>query len=365
MKKHFSKKAIALFLAVLMLVTSAPLVAFADGTTWTRAASTDFTKSSWGEKAASGSDTRRQITGSAYVDGDKTMNWTANSYHDNTMTLDSKGLYIADGYTFMNQYSGLGYTPITGADSFKVDLEYTVQNDKSSVTGRYGFLAIGMSDSAVLGKQNADMKDPSWAFVQDLCGPAYSAGNTLTSTGNKSYNLSHSSTILKRNETYHYVLTYVDGYFHAYITDASGKLVQNLFKGYSKIDTSKISNIAIGDEDGSYFCDDQLYNGITFYTGTKSDATPNKLPADVNKYLFAYFTGNDSEYIRFAVSDDGENFEALNGNRTFVNQTTTESYPKKDGVPSTGSGTAATGHGKRPVYPSVRKTAAIICLQLI
>ena len=80
------------------------------------------------------------------------------------MTLDSKGLYIADGYTFMNQYSGLGYTPITGADSFKVDLEYTVQNDESSVTGRYGFLAIGMSDSAVLGKQNADMKDPSWAF---------------------------------------------------------------------------------------------------------------------------------------------------------------------------------------------------------
>lgn len=348
MKKHFSKKAIALFLAVLMLVTSAPLVAFADGTTWTRAASTDFSKSFWGEKATSGSDTRRQITGSAYVDGDKTMNWTANSYHDNTMTLDSKGLYIADGYTFMNQYSGLGYTPITGADSFKVDLEYTVQNDKSSVTGRYGFLAIGMSDSAVLGKQNADMKDPSWAFVQDLCGPAYSAGNTLTSTSSSSYNLSHSSTILKRNETYHYVLTYVDGYFHAYITDASGKLVQNLFKGYSKIDTSKISNIAIGDEDGSYYCDDQLYNGITFYTGTKSDATPNKLPADVNKYLFAYFTGNDSEYIRFAVSDDGENFEALNGNRSFINQTTTESYPKKDGVPSTGSGTAATGHARDP-----------------
>lgn len=48
MKKHFSKKAIALFLAVLMLVTSAPLVAFADGTTWTRAASTDFSKSFWG-----------------------------------------------------------------------------------------------------------------------------------------------------------------------------------------------------------------------------------------------------------------------------------------------------------------------------
>lgn len=348
MKKHFSKKAIALFLAVLMLVTSAPLVAFADGTTWTRAASTDFTKSTWGEKATSGNDTRRQITGSAYVDGDKTMNWTANSYKNNTMTLDSKGLYIADGYTFMNQYSGLGYTPITGADSFKVDLEYTVQNDKSSVTGRYGFLAIGMSDSAVQGKQNASMNDPSWAFVQDLCGPAYSAGNTLTDTGDSSYNLSHNSTVLKQYQTYHYVLTYNDGYFHAYITDASGKLVQNLFKGYSKIDTSKITNIAIGDDNNSYYCDDQLYNGITFYTGTKSDATPNKLPADVNKYLFAYFTGNDSEYIRFAVSDDGENFEALNGNRTFVNQTTTESYPKKDGVPSTGSGTAATGHARDP-----------------
>lgn len=44
MKKHFSKKVVAMFLAVLMLVTSAPLVAYADGTTWTRAASTDFTK---------------------------------------------------------------------------------------------------------------------------------------------------------------------------------------------------------------------------------------------------------------------------------------------------------------------------------
>lgn len=32
------------------------------------------------------------------------------------------------------------------------------------------------------------------------------------------------------------------------------------------------------------------------------------------RYLFAYFTGDDSEEVRFAVSEDGFDFEALNGN---------------------------------------------------
>ncbi len=361
MKKHLSKKAIALFLAVLMLVSSAPIVAFAQGTAWTRIASTNFRASSWGDETkvgshSTGTNYRRNITGATYNESDKSMNWAAIHYKgtfsgsaDENMTLDSTGLYIGDGYTYMNYYSDTGKnTPITGADSFKIDLEWTIGKDSSSVAGNYGFLMIGESDSAVQGKQNAAMSDSSWAFAQDLCGPAYAEGTTLNSYSGSSYNLTHSSTVLQQNSTYHYILTYNDGYFHAYITDESGKTVQNLWSGKKTIDTSKITNIAIGDDNDKDYCEKQHYNAITIYTGTKDTSSPNTLPKDVNKYLFAYFTGNDSEYIRFAVSDDGENFEALNGNRTFINQTTTESYPKVDGVADTGSGYATTGHARDP-----------------
>ena len=43
----------------------------------------------------------------------------------------------------------------------------------------------------------------------------------------------------------------------------------------------------------------------------------------MNKYLFCYFTGNapEEERIRFAVSEDGYDFKALNGNRAVINQT--------------------------------------------
>lgn len=358
MKKHLSKKAIALFLSVLMLVSSAPIVAFAQGTTWTRVASTKFSTSTWGDETKADWHTwaynyRRDITGATYNDGDKSMNWSAIRYSgagaaDTKMTLDGSGLYIGDGYTYMNYYSGGIATPITGAESFKIDLEYTIGDDASSVAGKYGFLMVGESDSAKNGKQKADMNDSSWAFAQDLCGPAYAEGETLTNFDTKEYNLTNSSTVLQKGSTYHYIVTYNDGYFHAYITDQSGKLVQNLWKGKKTIDTSKITNIALGDDNDNSYCEKQHYNGITFYTGTKDTTAPNTLPKDVDKYLFAYFTGNDSEYIRFAVSDDGENFEALNGNRTFINQTATESYPKGDGVPDTGSGTAATGHARDP-----------------
>ena len=42
------------------------------------------------------------------------------------------------------------------------------------------------------------------------------------------------------------------------------------------------------------------------------------------KYVFAYFTGDNTseQKIRFAVSDDGYNFTAINGNQPVVEQTT-------------------------------------------
>lgn len=43
----------------------------------------------------------------------------------------------------------------------------------------------------------------------------------------------------------------------------------------------------------------------------------------MRNYLFCYFTGNapEEERIHFAVSKDGYNFKALNGNRAVINQT--------------------------------------------
>ena len=40
---------------------------------------------------------------------------------------------------------------------------------------------------------------------------------------------------------------------------------------------------------------------------------------DTVRYLFAYFTGDDSEKVRLAVSEDGFDFEALNGNNPVLN----------------------------------------------
>lgn len=54
---------------------------------------------------------------------------------------------------------------------------------------------------------------------------------------------------------------------------------------------------------------------------TAKTKTPSE--KDYTGYLFAYFTGNDNtrneEAIRFAVSDDGYNFKALNNDRPIIN----------------------------------------------
>lgn len=42
----------------------------------------------------------------------------------------------------------------------------------------------------------------------------------------------------------------------------------------------------------------------------------------LNKYIFAYFSGNQGCHLRFAVSDDGYNFEALNGGNNIATETT-------------------------------------------
>lgn len=62
--------------------------------------------------------------------------------------------------------------------------------------------------------------------------------------------------------------------------------------------------------------------------------------ASLNKYLFAYFLGEQDTYVRLAVSDDGYNFEALNGNQPLLNtradDATAIAFNGKTGMPCSG-----------------------------
>lgn len=57
------------------------------------------------------------------------------------------------------------------------------------------------------------------------------------------------------------------------------------------------------------------------------------------RYLFAYFTGDDSEEVRLAVSEDGFDFEALNGNNPVLDsENVSDVYPSyaSAGIPASG-----------------------------
>lgn len=59
-------------------------------------------------------------------------------------------------------------------------------------------------------------------------------------------------------------------------------------------------------------------------TMSHGKAAPNRTetPANYEGYLFAYFEGRgdakQQEHLRFALSDDGVNWRALNGNRPVI-----------------------------------------------
>lgn len=358
MKVKISKKLLSLFLAVVMLTTCAPIVAFASGIEWTQVASSDFTKAEWRTNEGGGI-VQDDNNGSflRYVDnvpivGDtgNTMSWSVNGYGGTSLynkDNGNAGIKIEDGYMYLSGYEGGTVTPITGAESFKIDLFFTHTDYTITASTRYGFLMLGKNGN--LAKQNDVLDSSSYVFSQDADGPAYADGQKLYGNTDDGYNLSSNSKILNKGQDYHYILTYNDGYFHAYITDAQGNTVQNLFSAKHAINTSEIVNIIMGDDDGNNFSRNMNYKSISFYTGEKNSASSD-IPTSLNKYIFAYFTGNGEteEQIHLAVSDDGLNFEALNGNRPMLNQTAEECYPKGEGIPESGSGTPNSGHARDP-----------------
>lgn len=71
--------------------------------------------------------------------------------------------------------------------------------------------------------------------------------------------------------------------------------------------------------------------------------------SDEINYLFAYFTGDDSEQVRLAVSDDGYNFEALNGNNPVLDATLASNQVGVDIFPADSQlGIAPSGSARDP-----------------
>ena len=69
-----------------------------------------------------------------------------------------------------------------------------------------------------------------------------------------------------------------------------------------------------------------LFLFVFGFTSIKAEIVPNTKNENekYSAYLFVYFTGNtiNEEQIRFALSDDGYNFKALNNNQPVISSKT-------------------------------------------
>lgn len=366
MKKHLSKRLLSLFLAVLMLASSVPLVAYAKSTEWTQVASTNFVGASF-DKAADGSDvtsasdveaqtTEKFLTNAPTVDsGDQALSWSTGSWQS-VSQINANGLYVPDGFVYLSGYSGASganYTPITGAEAFKIDLGFYRTSESYSDSSRYGFFLMGTGTPYT--HQKTSMTDSSYAFAQDVNGDAYINGTSVYSN-DSAYNLSATNGRLSASEEYHYIISYSKNYFRAYITDSDYEIVQTMFARYiENFDTSRITSIQFGDDDGGDYIKGITYTSVKFYTGVEAETENAMKDTSRDKYLFAYFTGqNDAEgngeKIRLAVSDDGLNYEALNGNDPMLNNTPNEYYPSN----GASTGKAASGAARDPFIIQAR-----------
>lgn len=348
MKKLF-KKSIACLIAVLMIVSSMPLTAFARDTGlaeadpyWTRVASSNFDQTT---NIGSANNKAYSFAQSPTLKAnDKAMTWSGVDYNS-AMSSDGSGLYVDDGYIYLSAYNGNTTTPVTGKANFKIDveLEWTVKNDNAN-SQRY--CTLQLANGTALGKTSAAMgSSASNIIAQDYYGKVY-IGTTGYGTDGTSNCISPYSANITTGKKYHYIMTYANKTLKTYVTDENYTVMQDVCTVENvDINTSAINSICLGDDDNSYYFKNTKYHSITFYEGK----TTSVKPADTTnkKYLFAYFTGNASndESLHLAVSTDGLQWKTLNKNFPVWNGTAATSiYPDNSG----NSGVAATTHIRDP-----------------
>ncbi|MCM1285568.1 MAG: hypothetical protein NC213_02110 [Acetobacter sp.] len=281
----------------------------------------------------------------------------------NSSTIDDKGTYLNNGYMYMTGYGDNTGLPITGKDRFKIDVEFQVtegstipQSAKTNSYNSYTFLTLGKD---LYSKVNAKKWDSSaYVFSQCASGKAYVPADSSDSmsiaygmktksnsndTTDNDYTFAAENRNLNAGTDYHYVLAYSDNMLRGCVTDDDGNIKINLFAYRCSLNTNDIKSIVLGNDTNEFnYIEQIIYKNITFYSGEKdADIEADK---NLNHYLFAYFTGNDDERIRFAVSDDGYNFEALNGNNPVMNNKANVTYPSS----TTNAGIAASERARDP-----------------
>lgn len=349
MKKRISKL-IASFLAVVMVVTAMPFTVFAkneDGFKWTQVAKTDFTDSSrnWSYNAGASNATR----GIYNADNTTGMQWTAAEYQkDGSLNFSAQdtadGLLVNDGYIYLSAYDNAANFPIQNSKYFKVDVafQYTGTSEIGKIDEKCIFKLSTNSSSM---SRNGNPTDDMWVnnfFAQDLYGRFHIGGTGKGSTGNtygKDYTLGTNNSKLTTNTTYHYVFTYLNGFLSGDLMDENGNVIVNGGSGTTDMSPDSIKGLFLGY--GPSFMHNVLYKSVTMSTG-ESIGEDKKVDVKRDKYLFAYFTGNADQHVRLAVSDDGANWESLNGNQYVMNsKDVSATYPsgakKNVGIPSSGS----------------------------
>ena len=345
MKHKFSKKALSLVLSLVMVLTMLPLsgiVAFGI-TDWTLISSTDFTGVTWTDNTGSGNYRFQHGTGFTSIDGGTTnySEWDGCEYKsDNWTTFQTNstdGVKIRDGFLRYSKnveggsdVSSTKATPVTGLSAFKVDVQFSffndcnltsLQNDKDA----FCFIKFKTDDYT----SESRMWSNHW-FTQAGYGSIYGYGSSddviarspsaTANDGTNYFHLGTSNDKISANQTLHYIAEFSHGELHSYVTDASGNLLINYgIVENAPSSTSNIKGIFIGAASGSngdVYYQNLAVNNVRFYSGDPAtDSSEKDLDQDKDKYLFAYFTGNsdDGERLRYAVSDDGYNFESLNG----------------------------------------------------
>ena len=353
MKNNFSKRIFALFLSVLMVVTALPMTVYAKTTEWTQLASSDFANTDWGSKSTSGSWTQYTSAAQSPVlsSGDKTMSWAAVSYTSNgDISVTENGTYITDGYMYLRGYGGAGENPLINSKNFKIDIAFRFDSstsfNTSGVTGTDSYCMIKLGTSPALGKSTDKMWESN-VLAQDAYGRLHVGSVGYNEPSNASNAVALSNSALSADTDYHYIMKYDNGLITTYVTDANGKTVVTLNCVRASVDTSSIHSISIGDDNLSDALRGMNYRSITIYTSTDESSSQTYVDSDKDKYVMTYFTGNstEGETLHMAVSDDGLNFEALNGNQPIWDSTkltgSEASYPDNAGI-------AASGHVRDP-----------------
>ena len=342
MKTKLTKRALSILLSLLMVVTAIPMggfIALAQ-TDWTLISSTDFTKVTWSDVTGSSNYRFQSGTGFKSVDGGTTnvSEWSGCEYKADDWTQfqcdDDYGVKIRNGFLRYaknveggNDVSSTKATPVTGLSAFKVDVQFSffadcnlksIRNDKDA----FCFIKFKTNDY----NTETRMWENQW-FTQAGYGSIYGYGSSddviarsPDATSNNYFHLGTSNSNISAGDTLHYIAEFSHGALHSYVTDASGNMLINYGAVYnSAASTSNIKGIFIGAATGSngdYYYQNLAVNNVRFYSGdpdTSSSTKDNDQTKD--KYLFTYFTGNndEGERLRYAVSDDGYNYESLNG----------------------------------------------------